>query len=97
MRGFTNSEQVPEESSPNPDPARKPITRHPHPDPLLTAEEVADRLRVSTDWVWDHSSRKKPYLPAIRMSDGALRYRSSRIEAFIEEGERLSSMGRRAS
>ncbi len=65
-------------------------------DPLLTADEVARRLKVSTDWVWDHSSRKKPYLPVIRMGDGTLRYRTSRIEAFIDERERLSSLGHRA-
>ena len=64
---------------------------------LLTADDVAKRLNVSTDWVWDHSSRKKPLLPVIRMGDGTLRYRPSGIEAFIDERERLSSMGRRAS
>ena len=66
-------------------------------DPLLTAEEVALRLRVSKDWVWDHSSRKTPRLPVIRMGDGALRYKASRIEEFISERERLSSvkLGRR--
>src|SRR5450631_272245 len=42
-------------------------------DPLLTVEDVAERLKVSRDWVWDHSSRKAPYLPVIRMGDGALR------------------------
>lgn len=65
-------------------------------EPLLTAEDVARRLNVSTDWVWDHSSRKKPLLPVIRMGDGALRYRASNIEAFIDERERLSAMRRRA-
>ena len=75
---------------------RRPPTSAVHSDPLLTAEEVAGRLKVSTDWVWDHSSRKKPYLPVIRMGDGTLRYRNSGIEAFINERERLSSMGRRA-
>jgi predicted DNA-binding transcriptional regulator AlpA len=66
-------------------------------DPLLTADEVALRLRVSKDWVWDHSSRKTPRLPVIRMGDGALRYRASRIEDFISERERLSALrsGRR--
>ena len=63
----------------------------------MTAEDVARRLNVSKDWVWDHSSRKTPRLPAIRMGDGALRYRASQIEAFITERERLSShrFGRR--
>ncbi len=23
-------------------------------DPLLTAEDVAERLNVTKDWVWDH-------------------------------------------
>jgi len=49
-------------------------------DPLLSVEDVAERLNVSRDWVWDHSSRKQPYLPVIRMSDGILRYRASQIE-----------------
>ena len=70
--------------------ARKPPGRVAEIDPLLTAEEVAKRLNVSTDWVWDHSSRKAPYLPAIRISDGVLRYRPSEVDEFIQERERLS-------
>jgi predicted DNA-binding transcriptional regulator AlpA len=64
-------------------------------DSLMTAEEVALRLRVSKDWVWDHSSRRTPYLPCIRMSDGALRYRPSGIEEFLKERERASSLRRK--
>jgi predicted DNA-binding transcriptional regulator AlpA len=62
---------------------------------LLTAEAVAERLRVSRDWVWDHSSRRLPYLPVIRMSDGALRYRASQIEEFLSERERVSNLRRK--
>ena len=65
-------------------------------DPLLTVEDVGRRLNVSKDWVWDHCSRKKPALPVIRMGDGALRFRASAIEAFIDERERLSALRRRA-
>jgi predicted DNA-binding transcriptional regulator AlpA len=65
-------------------------------DPLLTVEDVGRRLNVSKDWVWDHCSRKKPKLPVIRMGDGALRFRASAIEAFIDERERLSTLRRRA-
>ena len=61
-------------------------------DVLLTAEDVAARLSVSKDWVWDHSSRKAPYLPVIRMGDGTLRYRASKIEEFIDERERLTGL-----
>jgi hypothetical protein len=57
---------------------------------------LAERYERATDWVWDHSSRKKPLLPCIRMGDGALRYRPSGIEAFIDERERLSALRRRA-
>jgi len=64
-------------------------------DALLTAEDVAQRLRVSKDWVWDHSSRRLPYLPVIRMSDGALRYRASGIAEFLKERERATNLRRR--
>jgi hypothetical protein len=64
-------------------------------DPLWTPEQVAQRLNVSPDWVRDHSSRKEPRLPVIRLGGGpgragVLRYRASEIEKFIEEMERLS-------
>jgi len=67
----------------------------PQTDPLLTVEDVAERLNVTKDWVWDHSSRKAPYLPVIRMSDGVLRYRLSEIEGFVNERERLSFLRRK--
>jgi predicted DNA-binding transcriptional regulator AlpA len=67
----------------------------PSHDPLLTAEDVAKRLNVSTDWVWDHSSRKSPYLPVIRIGEGALRYRSSEIEEFVNERARASALRRK--
>ena len=81
--------------------ARKPPQRaltavHPATDPLLTVEDVSLRLNVSKDWVWDHCSRKLPRLPVIRMGDGALRFRTSAIEAFIDKRERVSAIrGRR--
>lgn len=64
-------------------------------DLLLTADDVAAKLKVSRDWVWDHSSRRLPYLPVIRMSDGALRYRASGIEEFLRERERASGLRRK--
>ena len=72
-----------------------PPQRDIQPDPLLTVEDVAERLNVTKDWVWDHSSRKTPYLPVIRVGDGTLRYRSSQIEAFVDERERLSALRRK--
>jgi hypothetical protein len=65
-------------------------------DPLCTPEQIAQRLNVSPDWARDHSSRKEPRLPVIRLGGGPgraglLRYRASQIEKFIAEMERLSS------
>ena len=72
-------------------PQRALSSTQPAMDPLLTVEDVRLRLNVSKDWVWDHCSRKIPRLPVIRMGDGALRFRTSAIEAFIDERERLSA------
>jgi|SRR5271157_547660 len=73
-------------------------------DPLLTPQQVAKRLSVSVDWVWDHSSRKIPLLPVIRIGNrpgtgrgGILRYRASKVEDFIVEQERLSNARRKRS
>jgi hypothetical protein len=71
------------------------VERIPLRDPLWRVQDVAARLNVTKDRVWDHSSRKAPYLPVIRMSDGVLRYRLSELEKFVSERERLSSMRRR--
>jgi hypothetical protein len=64
-------------------------------DVLLDAKDVAVWLKVTEDWVWDHSSRRAPYLPAIWLSDGALRFKRSKIAQFIDERERLSTKRRR--
>jgi predicted DNA-binding transcriptional regulator AlpA len=71
------------------------VQQMPLRDPLLTAEEVAKRLNVTSDWVWDHSSRRAPFLPVIRMSDGVLRYRESQVDEFVMERERLSILRRK--
>ena len=64
-------------------------------DPILTVDDVAQRLNVSKDWVWDHSSRKYPLLPVIRFGNGTLRYRASQIEEFIDEQERSTALKQR--
>ena len=64
-------------------------------DPMWDAKQVAAYLNVSEDWVWDHSTRRAPFLPAIWISTGALRFRRSAILEFIAERERLSRIRRR--
>lgn len=51
---------------------------------LLTAEEVAKILNVSTAWVYDHAERKRPLVPSVRLGK-AVRFRPEDIEHFIHE------------
>ena len=93
---FFSSRQRERENEGDDDMGLVQMMERPQPaDPLLTAEDVAERLNVTKDWVWDHSSRRVPYLPVIRMSDGALRYRASQIEEFLTERERASRLHRK--
>lgn len=62
---------------------------------LLDAEDVSIWLKVSEDWVWDHANRRAPFLPVIRLSDGVVRFKRSKIAEFIDERERLSAKRRR--
>jgi excisionase family DNA binding protein len=58
------------------------------PERLLTPKEVAEILSVSVAWVLDHSSRRRPYLPAIRLGK-AVRFRRSDVEVFIQECSKM--------
>ena len=51
---------------------------------LLTPKEVAEILNVSSSWVLDHSSRRRPYLPSVKLGK-AVRFRREDVEAFIQE------------
>jgi excisionase family DNA binding protein len=51
---------------------------------LLTIPEVAQWLGVSKAWVYDHSTRKKPFLPCVRFGE-LTRFRRDEIERFIQE------------
>ncbi len=53
-------------------------------DTLLTAEEVARILNVSTAWVYDHADRKRPLIPSVRLGK-AVRFRPEDVQKFIEE------------
>lgn len=64
-------------------------------DKLLTAAELAEYLRLSRSWVYDHTprrnektARKRPELPVVWCGARA-RYRRSHIETWMERMERL--------
>jgi excisionase family DNA binding protein len=50
---------------------------------LLTAEEVAQILNVSTAWVYDHADRKRPAIVCVRLGK-AVRFRPEDVRTFIE-------------
>lgn len=52
-------------------------------DFLMTPDQVAKRLNVSVACVRDHSTRKHPRLPVVRVG-GLLRFRPRDIDAWIE-------------
>jgi predicted DNA-binding transcriptional regulator AlpA len=51
---------------------------------LLTPSQVAQRLQVSVAWIRDHSTRKHPRLPVVRIG-GLLRYDPADIDQWIAE------------
>ena len=50
--------------------------------PLLTARQLAETLGVSTETVLRWTRRQE--LPAIRLPGGAIRYRATEIELWLE-------------
>ena len=54
-------------------------------DPLITARQLAETLGVSTETVLRWTRRQE--LPAIRLPGGAIRYRATDIERWLERRE----------
>jgi len=50
---------------------------------LLTVEEVARALQVSTAWVYDDADRKRPLIQSVRLGK-AVRFRPQDVQKFIE-------------
>ena len=62
--------------------------------PLLTAQEVADRLGVSKDWVW--AQARAGAIPHVRLGRYR-RFRAEAIEAWIVELETSNLTGASAA
>lgn len=59
----------------------------PDREPLLSVKEVAARLGVSTQWVYDHlGGRSEPKLPYIPLGT-VIKFKPSSIDAFIQAQE----------
>lgn len=51
---------------------------------LLTVKEVADVLRVSSAWVYQHSNgTRRPAIPSVKIG-ASVRFRESDVRGFIE-------------
>jgi excisionase family DNA binding protein len=59
-------------------------------DRLLNAREVASKLGVSERWVRDHTTRRSPKIPAVKLGT-LVRYRWADVEAFMEGLDTLRS------
>lgn len=53
-------------------------------DSLLTPTQVADLLQVSVAWVREHSTRRHPRLPAVRIGP-LLRFHREDIDNWVEK------------
>ncbi len=56
---------------------------------LLNITEAAKYIRMSKSWLYDHSSRKHPLAPVIRIG-GSLRYDPNELDIFINHLAELS-------
>jgi excisionase family DNA binding protein len=54
---------------------------------LLSLEEVANLLGVSKAWVRDHTTRRSPRIPVVRLGGrrALLRFRPQDVDKFIAE------------
>ena len=59
-------------------------------EPLLDARQVAVKLGVSERWVRDHTTRRWPRIPGIKLGP-LMRYRRQDVEAFMRERNTTAS------
>jgi excisionase family DNA binding protein len=60
-----------------------------HDDRLLNAREVADKLGVSERFIRDHTTRRSPKIPAVKLGK-LIRYRRADVDIFMAELQTLS-------
>lgn len=60
---------------------------------LLNARQVADRLGVSERFIRDHTTRRSPKIPAVKLGK-LIRYRRADVESFMAELNTLAASRR---
>lgn len=60
---------------------------------LLNARQVADRLGVSERFIRDHTTRRSPRIPAVKLGK-LIRYRRADVDVFMAELDTLPSSRR---
>ena len=64
-----------------------------HDERLLNARQVADRLGVSERFIRDHTTRRSPRIPAVKLGK-LIRYRRADVDVFMAELDTLPSSRR---
>src|ERR1700758_1092659 len=57
---------------------------HHNEERLLNAREVADKLGVSERFIRDHTTRRSPRIPAVKLGR-LIRYRRADVDVFMAE------------
>jgi excisionase family DNA binding protein len=58
-------------------------------DDILTITELAEWLKVSTAWIYDHTSRAEPMIPHIRMG-GHVRFHRGTVQKWLLDQQRAA-------
>ena len=66
-----------------PTPKKEPLTCLPVIDDMMTDEDVMAFLKVSKQWLRDHTTRTEPIIPHVPCGR-KIRYRRSDVIAFVE-------------
>ena len=69
------------------DPGSETDGKGPEEDPLLTADQVAERLQVDRKWVYRHKDK----LGAVELSRKKLRFPSSQVERYLRRRKAAST------
>jgi excisionase family DNA binding protein len=56
----------------------------------LTAQEIAESLRVHVSWVYDHLKRRRPTIPSLRLG-GAVRFDPDDVQAWLDSLKNLKN------